>query len=59
MNLFGIDFDFENTWSPYRELSIIPNVTIILDNNAPSFYCLSFHFLAWKVAVSKSSSLYK
>lgn len=59
MKLFGIEFDYENTWTPYRELALIPSIHIILDNNHPSFYCLSFHFLSFKVAISKSSDLYK
>lgn len=59
MNFLGIDFDFENTWTPYRELALTPSVHLILDSNHPSFYCLSFHFLSVKVAISKSSDLYK
>ena len=44
-------FDYENTWTPYRELALTPSVMIYLDAtlpNYPGFYCIYVHFLAWK-----------
>jgi len=47
-------FDYENTWTPYRELALTPSVMIYLDAtlpNYPGFYCIYVHFLAWKFSV--------
>lgn len=50
-----LEFDYENTWNPYRELAVTPSVLLYLDEGLPdypSFYCISVHFLAWKFSVA-------
>lgn len=47
-----MQFDYENTWSPYRELVLTPAVTLFWDRSEPEFRCIMFHFLAWKCAIT-------
>jgi len=46
-------FDYENTWKWYRELALTPSLAVHFDR-VDGFYCLSFHFLSIKVAISKA-----
>jgi len=46
-------FEKENSWKRYGEVALTPSFMLYLDYDLPDhFYCLSFHFLAWKVAIT-------
>jgi hypothetical protein len=45
-------FEYENTWAFYNELALLPSLNLYFDR-VDGFYCLTFHFLSIKVAVSK------
>lgn len=46
-------FEYENTWKYYRELALVPYISIFFDR-VDGFYCLKFHFLSVAVAASKN-----
>lgn len=46
-------FEYENSWKWYRELALTPAINLYFDR-VDGFYCLSFHFLSIKVAISKA-----